>query len=191
MFWIWVLYIAFLIISIPLSWWTFRWTTRAGLMEKISKISVSIRNILVVIILLIPAFLEQPRGEERIFLGIGLFLVAIGAIIWIIARLEFWKYKIPLWPKGWKTPHLAKTGIYGYIRHPFYLSLCFLYTGYNFAWGALYALYFIVPLAIANIVLTACLEERYILEPTFGEEYREYQRKTGMLLPYIGKRRAL
>lgn len=113
---------------------------------------------------------------------------AIGAIIDLIARLEFWKHKVPLWPNGWAPPRFVQTGIYRFFRHRMYLGGCLFYIGYNSVCRALYALYFIVPLVIAALLFRAYLEERYILEPKFGEEYREYQRRTGMLLPFIGKK---
>jgi len=82
-----------------------------------------------------------------------------------------------------KTTELVSTGVYHYIRHPFYSSLLFLGWGIflkNIHWvGTL--------LALANTVfllVTAKKEEgediRY-----FGEPYREYMQGTKMFIPYV------
>lgn len=185
--WLWILIITFWIINLPLLWYGFR----KGLVKKTRKITITLGTIILAMpILIIPPFLGQPRIKGGIYFGVGVLLMVIGSIIGLIARLEFWRYKIPLWPNGWTPPRFAKTGIYYYIRHPMYLGGSLFYIGYNLAWGAIYALYFIVPLFIAFVCFRGYLEERYVLEPKFGEEYREYQRRTGMFLPFIGKRKA-
>ena len=82
-----------------------------------------------------------------------------------------------------KTTTLVETGAYGYIRHPLYSSLLFLAWGIFFkapSWlGGLLAL-----AASLSLVATARVEEAENLG-FFGEEYRDYMRKTKMFIPFL------
>ena len=82
-----------------------------------------------------------------------------------------------------KTTELVTTGVYHYIRHPFYSSLLFL------GWGILFknvSLIGIILAIIATILLiiTAKKEEIENIE-FFGEKYREYMKNTKMFVPFI------
>ena len=82
-----------------------------------------------------------------------------------------------------KTTVLVTSGLYGYIRHPFYSSLLFL------AWG----IFFKHPtwigmglgiLSTICLIITAKKEEKENIE-YFGEQYQEYMKQTKMFVPYI------
>jgi protein-S-isoprenylcysteine O-methyltransferase Ste14 len=82
-----------------------------------------------------------------------------------------------------KTTELVTTGIYRYIRHPFYSSLLFL------AWGICFKqiTWFTVLLAAAAtlfLILTAKMEEGENIA-YFGEQYRVYMQSTKMFIPYV------
>lgn len=82
-----------------------------------------------------------------------------------------------------KTTELVTTGLYGYIRHPFYSSLLFL------GWGiALKDVSWIgLLLAGANaalLVVTARKEEAENIR-YFGEQYRAYMAETRMFVPFL------
>ncbi len=82
-----------------------------------------------------------------------------------------------------KTTKLVTTGVYQYIRHPFYSSLLFLGWGIllkNISWLG-------ILLAVINTLLlwiTAKKEEHENIE-YFGEKYREYMKQTKMFIPTI------
>jgi protein-S-isoprenylcysteine O-methyltransferase Ste14 len=82
-----------------------------------------------------------------------------------------------------KTTQLVATGIYRYIRHPFYSSLLFLGWGImlkNISWSGL-------VLAFINtvlLVLTARKEEVENIQ-YFGDEYRQYMAQTKMFVPFL------
>ena len=82
-----------------------------------------------------------------------------------------------------KTTELVKTGVYKYIRHPFYSSLLFL------GWGILLknvnwicALLAVVTTIL--LIITARKEEIENIE-FFGENYQEYMKRTKMFVPFI------
>jgi protein-S-isoprenylcysteine O-methyltransferase Ste14 len=82
-----------------------------------------------------------------------------------------------------KTTELVTTGVYRYIRHPFYSSLLFL------GWGiALKHISWIgILLAVINtilLIITAKKEEEENIQ-YFGERYREYMKDTKMLVPFL------
>lgn len=82
-----------------------------------------------------------------------------------------------------KTTQLVTTGVYRYIRHPFYSSLLFL------AWGIFFKhpdwIGGILAAAATNfLVLTARREETENIA-FFGKAYREYMRHTKMFIPYL------
>ena len=82
-----------------------------------------------------------------------------------------------------KTTQLVTSGLYRYIRHPFYSSLLFLTWGIFFkhpGWigGALAAA------STAFLVFTAKREEIENIA-FFGEAYQEYMKHTKMFIPFL------
>lgn len=82
-----------------------------------------------------------------------------------------------------KTSQLVTTGIYHFIRHPFYSSLLFLGWGIflkNITWLGLL-------LALMNTILlfiTARREETENIE-FFGESYQVFMQETKMFIPFL------
>ncbi len=81
------------------------------------------------------------------------------------------------------TSVLVKSGIYGYIRHPLYLSVFLLGIGILLKdpGPAQIALGVINLLAIW---LTAIIEEKEMIA-RFGDLYRIYMKETKMFIPYV------
>jgi len=82
-----------------------------------------------------------------------------------------------------KTTELVATGLYHYIRHPFYSSLLFL------GWGILFKNISWIGILLAVIttiflIITARKEEIENIQ-YFGEKYREYMKRTKMFVPFI------
>jgi protein-S-isoprenylcysteine O-methyltransferase Ste14 len=82
-----------------------------------------------------------------------------------------------------KTTTLVTTGIYHYIRHPFYSSLLFLAWGIflkNLSW----------PGTILVFVVSVCLELTAVIEEGedigfFGPKYQEYMKETKKFIPFL------
>jgi protein-S-isoprenylcysteine O-methyltransferase Ste14 len=82
-----------------------------------------------------------------------------------------------------KTTELVTSGLYHYIRHPFYSSLLFLGWGIFFkdiSWVGL----FLVSQTTLLLVITAKIEEIENIQ-YFGRSYREYMERTQMFVPFF------
>ena len=113
---------------------------------------------------------------------IGLILIGLGTSIASIGRISRGTKAI-----SWGVPkELTKKWGFKIVRHPLYASYCYYFLG--------------IPLAILNYILlplvlgifgyyySAKYEEK-ILVQEFGDEYIEYQKEVGKLIPFIGKRK--
>jgi protein-S-isoprenylcysteine O-methyltransferase Ste14 len=81
------------------------------------------------------------------------------------------------------TSLLVKSGIYGYIRHPLYLSIVLLGTGIMLKDMKPVQLCLGVITLIA-VFITARIEEKEMIAK-FGNEYRLYMKETKMFIPFI------
>lgn len=82
-----------------------------------------------------------------------------------------------------RTTELVTSGVYKYIRHPFYSSLLFL------CWGILlkgvnWISIILAAIITALLVVMARIEESENLR-YFNEKYQVYMQKTKMFIPYI------
>jgi len=81
------------------------------------------------------------------------------------------------------TSLLVKSGIYGYIRHPLYLSIFLLGTGIMLKDPASVQL----CLGVINLIavyITSRIEENEMIKK-FGDDYRMYMKETKMFIPFI------
>jgi len=81
------------------------------------------------------------------------------------------------------TSVLVKSGLYGYIRHPLYLSIFLLGTGVMLKQIEILQL----SLGAVNMIaiyLTARIEEREMIA-RFGDEYKNYMKETRMFIPFL------
>jgi protein-S-isoprenylcysteine O-methyltransferase Ste14 len=131
------------------------------------------------------AILIPPRSDAFAIAGIAMYWSAIAVFLSAIeaarrTRLQRSFIDEPL------PDRLITDGPFRWVRHPFF-------AGYIL--GALAA-----PVAIESVVLwllgslmvgitvsAAIREERVWLASPMGDKYREYRRKTGMFLPFIGR----
>jgi protein-S-isoprenylcysteine O-methyltransferase Ste14 len=116
--------------------------------------------------------------------------VIMGASLWL-----FWRSHTDL-GQNWsvsleirKKHELVTQGVYRYIRHPMYASIWL----WGIAQGMLLqnwlAGWSVVPVFAVMYFLRTPREEQMMCE-TFGEQYRDYMRKTGRLFPRITKESA-
>jgi len=113
---------------------------------------------------------------------IGFVLIGLATIIAIIGRIARKRIAI-----SWGVPKELTTNIgFQIVRHPLYASYCYYFLGFPLVMSN----YLLIPLILGVIGYynTAKYEEQ-ILEKEFGEEYQAYQRKVGMLIPFIERKK--
>jgi protein-S-isoprenylcysteine O-methyltransferase Ste14 len=81
------------------------------------------------------------------------------------------------------TTILVKSGIYGLIRHPLYLSLFLLGIGVMLkdpnSWALIFGL-----IDFVGVYFTARIEEKEMIAK-FGDAYRDYMKETKMFIPFV------
>lgn len=82
-----------------------------------------------------------------------------------------------------KTAELIDTGIFKFIRHPLYSSLLFLTWGI-FLKNITPELFIISLVSSIFLYVTAKFDEKECIE-YFGEEYKNYMRKSKMFIPFL------
>lgn len=111
----------------------------------------------------------------------GTIVVAIGVVLMVSAMIHFrsWRFRASL-DQGHQ---LATRGPFRLLRHPIYMSLNLLALG-SAIWVPTAILWVSVVLMAAGSDLRGRAEER-ILEEAFGNQYRDYCRRTSRFLPYV------
>jgi protein-S-isoprenylcysteine O-methyltransferase Ste14 len=115
----------------------------------------------------------------------GILLVALGMALAVWATVYIREAIL-----GEVEPRLqilVKEGPYRFIRHPVYLGIAVALTGVVVTLRSWLGLISIVILFLPSEVYRASLEEK-ALALRFGQEWKNYARKTGFFLPKIQRR---
>jgi protein-S-isoprenylcysteine O-methyltransferase Ste14 len=144
-------------------------------------------TILVLFVLNVNYWFIDPFSLSQIiawiFLVISLLLIVLGVqSLWQKGKIDP-ERNDPALVGIEKTTSLVTSGVYRFIRHPFYSSLFFLAVGIMFKRISLVSLLLAV-VAIAFLILTARKEE-VLNVAYFGEKYQAYMRTTKMFIPYV------
>jgi protein-S-isoprenylcysteine O-methyltransferase Ste14 len=111
-----------------------------------------------------------PKTVQQV---VGFALMALGLGLCVIAMSRFGSTKIVV---GADVSRLETGGLYRFSRNPQYTGYALFPLGYALTGTSVMA-YVGVGLIWVLIHFTALVEEEH-LERTFGEEYREYQKRT-------------
>ncbi len=115
------------------------------------------------------------------WLGVGIGLLTVPAVYWVLRTLGANVTETVLT----KSDHrLVTTGPYAWVRHPLYATGSTLFLSI----GLMAANWFILlwaVIALMGIRLSVIPVEERALVAKFGNQYRRYQRRTGMLLPSL------
>lgn len=112
----------------------------------------------------------------------GFVSVVIGVVVCIVARRELgvnWTHAHQYQIK--KEHILITSGIYHYIRHPIYAGLLLCFGGVELVAGS-YLIFLIVPILVIGTYVQAKREEK-ILCDYFGKKYKDYMKRSNMLIP--------
>ena len=152
--------------------------------------------IILVLFLLNPLFIILAFYESKLLVAqyfpfwnnifisfIGILIFLISGFIVILAR-----YQLKQFGSGILTiedsHQLITTGIFKYIRHPIYTGGVLGIIGFYCAFQS------VVVLIAASIIYFVILRHRLIFEEKilideFGDQYREYMKRTKRLIPYL------
>lgn len=112
----------------------------------------------------------------------GVAFTALGVAFAISARVYLcsnWSGSVQL-----KVRHeLIRGGPYGWVRHPIYTGLLVAMVGTGLVRGQVRGVLAFLVLLVGFWVKLGIEEQ--MMRKTFGEEYEEYSRKTGALLPRV------
>lgn len=114
------------------------------------------------------------------WLGVGLGVFSTLGIYWLFSSIGTGITPVSATRKEHK---LVTNGIYRYIRHPLYTFGSFMFISF----GMMADSWFIAALGILTFILMAIRtpkEEANLIEK-FGDEYREYMKRTGRFLPKL------
>ena len=121
-----------------------------------------------------------PNSEWVAWFGVTLTGVGVGLAIWARWNLgRNWSDKVVL-----KVDHeLIRSGPYAYLRHPIYTGVLLAIAGTALAIGEWRGVLALVVMS-TNYFVKARREER-VLAGQFGEEFKEYRKHAGFLLPRL------
>ena len=116
------------------------------------------------------------------WLGVGIGVLCIFGIYWLFSSIGT---GITPTSATRKEHKLVTNGIYHYIRHPLYTFGSSMFI----AFGMMADSWIVAALGILTFILMAIRtpkEEANLIEK-FGDEYREYMKRTGRFLPKFGR----
>ncbi|MBA4311820.1 MAG: hypothetical protein C0417_04225 [Chlorobiaceae bacterium] len=180
--WVYILLIfLFIVISSLLKWIRQVKAQKVSLYSIIKAIIIIVIASLALVVLISLPLIEQPRITSDVILPAGILLIIFGFAINILVARQLARIKFKM--KGLGIPdQLITSGLFSIVRHPSSIGILGMIIGWYFLWGALYCLYFAVPIIVLVIFIENKLEERN-LENNFGEEYKTYKSKVGMYFP--------
>jgi len=118
----------------------------------------------------------------NVFSVLGLILFVVGVGIRLAGKRalgKYYSYGLRVLPDH----RLVTNGIYKYVRHPISLAVFIYDPGIPLIFSSLYG--FLITLALIPLVLYRIeIEERMLIQK-FGDEYRDYMRRTKKLIPFL------
>lgn len=115
------------------------------------------------------------------WLGVGIGIICASGIYWLFSSIGTGITPVSATRKEHK---LVTNGIYKYIRHPLYTFGSTMFVSF----GMMADSWFITALGILTFILMAIRtpkEEANLIEK-FGDEYRQYIKRTGRFFPKLG-----
>jgi protein-S-isoprenylcysteine O-methyltransferase Ste14 len=112
----------------------------------------------------------------------GVSIFGIGALLRVLSILALGS-RFTVWVALQTDHHLTTTGLYRSIRHPSYTGAALTVLGWAITFRS------VIGVALAFVVLLPLLSridaEEQLLVEEFGDEYRQYQRRTWRLAPFV------
>lgn len=113
----------------------------------------------------------------------GILLMIIAMIIRLVAVTTLGRLFTRTLRKT-ENHTIVSEGIYNYIRHPGYLGDTLLFLGASISVGNIITIIIVQILMLSSYLYRIIVEEKMMIE-LFGEEYRDYMKRTKRLIPFI------
>ena len=122
-------------------------------------------------------------GNPWIVVAIGLTLTWAGIALreWAIVTLGRFFRRVVMIQEGHR---LVTRGPYRFVRHPSYTGALLALTGFGIALDSPVSAAALFVLSLVGYLARIKVEERALLE-AFGEDYRDYARRTARLVPRV------
>ena len=127
----------------------------------------------------LPAFISKPLN-----IAFSLPLLIGGTLLWLWCAGKFFKAKgtpVPTNP----PPKLVADGPYAYSRNPMMTGLFMVMAGIGICFGSITLTFIMTPLFVFMSILEFKNLEEPELEKRFEKEYREYKKRTPIIIPKI------
>lgn len=128
------------------------------------------------------AWSKMGLPDAARWFGFGLGLVNIGSIYWLFSSIQSGITPVSTTRKNHQ---LVTHGIYRWVRHPLYTVGSSLYVSFGLMADNWFVI-FMAALAFIAMAIRTPKEEANLIEK-FGDEYREYMKRTGWFLPKVGR----
>lgn len=134
---------------------------------------------------------EVPVGDGVLRAGLalcGAALVVAGAVVNVLGRLELgrnWADQVTVYERQ----TLVERGVFGFVRHPLYASLIWMFAGAALVYRNAAAFAANLLVFVPAMVFRARQEERLLGERFAG--YAGYRARVGMLFPRFRRARAV
>lgn len=112
---------------------------------------------------------------------IGLFIAITASVLTLLAFLAI-NTNLSPFPTPISSGKLVRSGIYKYVRHPIYSGI--LWASLGFALYSENTFRFIVFLCLLVLFILKARYEESLLQKRYPD-YTEYQKSSGMFLPWI------
>ncbi|HET6352018.1 MAG TPA: isoprenylcysteine carboxylmethyltransferase family protein [Coriobacteriia bacterium] len=124
-----------------------------------------------------------PKPWRGVVLVVGIALMLAGSVVNVTGRLYLksnWANQIRIYEGHW----LVTGGPFGFVRHPLYASLIWMFVGGSLVYGSVAGLLLTFGVFVPMMYVRAKKEDALLAE-AFGEAHEAYRRRTGMLFPRL------
>jgi len=131
----------------------------------------------------ISAAYEFRISENLLIRYLGLIIIYLGVILRFLVVRSLGKY-FTVSVTIRQDHQLKKDGFYKYLRHPSYFASLLSFFGFGFTLNNWFSVTLLTTAIFLVFTIRIRVEEQ-VLIGQFGEEYKEYQRSTWRIIPFL------